>query len=670
MMTALQDRSAEQWPFFGALVLFVITSIFNASDSLQAQPPQLTPPAEPAGAIEALNAFINQRGPYTAQGFPEMSTTDLGEIHRVDRQLSGLRSCSRCPQNAPPSQEVAQTPSSPQPDDSIFPVISGSGDDWYLGDEMTTWRTYDKHSQAYAALQSDLAKVMAKVLKVEENGESQIHRDVRCLACHSSVPVSQLLEGGHAVAFAPSDAYSTLLFPKTGKDAVFASPATGDEIMAISQHLITGVNCEGCHGPSGSDSKSNSRGWGELHYGLENWRAMPSKEKFQHGLYDLRSDVNRTKVCASCHVGDASLGRVVTHDMYAAGHPPLPNFEVSTFANQQPYHWKDLFRKRRGLVRNFAKSVNIDGPLPADDRPIDIASKTTGSLISGMVSMSQLLTLSADIVHASQTTNADGVSINPHLRWPEFANFACFNCHHDLKVESWRSKRIPMLKPGRPNLHEWPYSAVSTTLLTYEKSDEYQKLLTPVLESLNRVPFGETAGFETSSRKLAEWLENEAWNLSQHPLTKADLPVLMMKICELNEKNISDYDSTRQLIWTYSVAYDEYNELDGIRPKPLIHRPDHDGWYSGPLSTLPGRKEIETGLHELDSLIMLDLNEGRYGKQTSISLPGPGPNADPLTVRAYLSDLNKVFPRISNFEADAITRNFELLKVGAEKLQK
>ena len=32
-------------------------------------------------------------------------------------------------------------------------------------------------------------------------------------------------------------------------------------------------------------------------------------------------------MCLSCHLGNAREGRVVTHEMYAAGHPPLPGFE-------------------------------------------------------------------------------------------------------------------------------------------------------------------------------------------------------------------------------------------------------------------------------------------------------------------------------------------------------
>ena len=37
------------------------------------------------------------------------------------------------------------------------------------------------------------------------------------------------------------------------------------------------------------------------------------------------------EVCLSCHVGNAQQGKVVTHEMFAAGHPPISGFEIETF---------------------------------------------------------------------------------------------------------------------------------------------------------------------------------------------------------------------------------------------------------------------------------------------------------------------------------------------------
>ena len=50
---------------------------------------------------------------------------------------------------------------------------------------------------------------------------------------------------------------------------------------------------------------------------------------------------NAHKLCLSCHVGNAAQGKVITHAMYAAGHPPLPAMDIATFALNQPQHWRD-----------------------------------------------------------------------------------------------------------------------------------------------------------------------------------------------------------------------------------------------------------------------------------------------------------------------------------------
>ena len=44
----------------------------------------------------------------------------------------------------------------------------------------------------------------------------------------------------------------------------------------------------------------------------------------------VRDPVRRTELCLSCHLGSTSENKMVTHAMYAAGHPPLPGFEMET----------------------------------------------------------------------------------------------------------------------------------------------------------------------------------------------------------------------------------------------------------------------------------------------------------------------------------------------------
>src|SRR5262249_39586398 len=96
-----------------------------------------------------------------------------------------------------------------------------------------------------------------------------------------------------------------------------------------------GVSCEGCHGPSSK--------WIGPHFAAPTtWRKKTPEQKYAEGMRDLRNPVVRATLCSSCHIGNAEEGKVVTHAMFAAGHPPLTGFEVATFSKNLPQHWYDL----------------------------------------------------------------------------------------------------------------------------------------------------------------------------------------------------------------------------------------------------------------------------------------------------------------------------------------
>ena len=74
----------------------------------------------------------------------------------------------------------------------------------------------------------------------------------------------------------------------------------------------------------------------------------------KYGMTDLWDPARRVEVCGSCHVGSRAENKVVTHLMYAAGHPPLPSFEVGAFCDMMPRHWQLLAEKNaeaRQLLR-------------------------------------------------------------------------------------------------------------------------------------------------------------------------------------------------------------------------------------------------------------------------------------------------------------------------------
>jgi hypothetical protein len=166
-----------------------------------------------------------------------------------------------------------------------------------------------------------------------------------------------------------------------------------------------GVSCEACHGPASQ--------WKDAHE-AKNSHANSVKNQ---GMTDTRDPAVRSTLCLSCHLGNSE--RVVDHELIAAGHPDLA-FELDSFAFAQPSH----HRPREPKVRVQSWAVGQTNALAESMR-----------LLSG---------------HAEKG-------------WPEFSDLECYQCHHDLRKDSWRiSLGYPGRKPGslRVNLARYEVARV------------------------------------------------------------------------------------------------------------------------------------------------------------------------------------------------------------------
>ena len=159
--------------------------------------------------------------------------------------------------------------------------------------------------------------------------------------------------------------------------------------------LSDGVACEACHGPA-SD-------WIGTHI-----QPNSHAESVRRGMTDTKNLEIRAKLCLSCHLGAGD--RAVDHELIAAGHPDLA-FELDTFTFAQPSHHRE--------------------PKPTQDNSVPgVRSWAVGqstALAEGM----RLLA-----AHAGKS-------------WPEFSDLECYQCHHDVRADSWRIQRgYGSRKPG------------------------------------------------------------------------------------------------------------------------------------------------------------------------------------------------------------------------------
>ena len=172
---------------------------------------------------------------------------------------------------------------------------------------------------------------------------------------------------------------------------------------------------------------------------------MPPGEKSdKYHQVDLRDPYTRAEKCASCHVGNKAEGKFVTHEMYAAGHPPLPPFEVVTFAHDAPRHYH-THRENKALAAMPAEAAwkNFHFRTPADKEHPDGACPEARAFALGAVAG----------FDATMKLLADDAADTPKDQLLDFAHFDCYACHHDLKVPSWRQNaRLP--RGPRPANHE------------------------------------------------------------------------------------------------------------------------------------------------------------------------------------------------------------------------
>ena len=491
-----------------------------------------------------------------------------------------------------------------QPGDDDLPLPSPSGD-WILDNEVRTWAGKDKHHQAYAVLFNRRSIEIGRLMKI-----SAVHRDRRCLSCHTGYPRALM-------------------------------PAVDGQLVAESWHKNTdvsfGITCEGCHGPGGdlATAGENRDGWFRLHLPPRNlkrpWRFMDPKVKFeQHGYVDVRTPSSKARLCGSCHIGDVAQGRVVTHEMYAAGHPPLPGFEVATFAAQMPVHWRAVHSKtdsQPAKSRSEFLARTNDPFFKGDRYRLDALHATQAMLVGSLVSLAQSLEVTAALSGPGGGAGAGAVS------WPELAQFECYACHHDLRVPAWRQQRVnPAGVPGRPVLREWTTILAGVALEQDKQRAGFDIQWRKVQGVLAATPFGRKSELSEIASTTADWLMVRAQQLERTPLSRKQGRGVLLALAKAGSAGGFDYESSRQLVWACEVVYGELGRGDAKELKSLRE--------AGHVLVFPQRPAAGVGA---------GLFEPKRGPSKIVEI-----------------DLAKLLPPIGNYDPGEVTRAFAAVRRAVE----
>jgi hypothetical protein len=434
--------------------------------------------------------------------------------------------------------------------------------------EALLWEKHDKHADAYNVLNTEApppkagkdkaerARRMEKILQASKGDKNyKVTNDPACLACHSVViEDKKLLEASAGAQFKKEE----------------------------------GVNCVVCHGAS--------EDWVAAHGLLitaRSWRPLTRAEKEKHGgMRDLWGPVKRAELCTSCHVGslehDPKKGvhrKFVTHEMYAAGHPPLPGFEAAMFSEEMPRHWEYLREKSKAVRKELG---HVEGE----------QEQTRLLLVGSAVALRESMRLLVKQAQQCQKAEDDDGKVL------DLANFDCYACHHDLKPAAWRPKRGYPGKPGRVPMREWPTELIKLGVVQAAGAGDAKKTLDELAAAKKKLsdafvvrPYGDPAKVEKAATELAKWADALAKKLNK-PVLPKDVKGLLGQMPTLYGKAALDYDSARQVGWAFDVLY---NELHGYPYK-------RDGV---PESKDTGDAKVRKAQEELSKYLRLRLPQGR-----------------------------------------------------------
>ncbi len=424
---------------------------------------------------------------------------------------AGVASCVACHNST--VADAASHPFATRYDSHEFILLS----------EGRTWPREDPHSAAYRGMTNELGR---KMLSRLPQGHDAVWVAAHCATCH---------------------AVDTL----AGDDA---TPPVHDHVTRFDTK--DGVSCTACHG--------TAKAWQTQHYeertdaaGVKSlpWRKLDPAAKAKAGLRDLRDPAVKARLCATCHVGSDELGRVVTHDLYAAGHPPLPPFELATYLEGEPRHWAPTAK-----LPHFDKLAEDPGKLwrryhshPAGDEV-----PAGRELAAGAVAA---LRAEATMLQTGTDSTRDGL---------DFARFDCSACHHDLKTPSDRQARGPKHgAPGRPTLRPSiaalagvvaAHAAASPDATLKASAAEFATKWDALSAAAVERPFGNADAVRIAAADLVRWCDAFLDVQSRHPAalySEAQVAALRQRLGDaaLGEAN-RDPEAALVLTWGYVALSD------------------------------------------------------------------------------------------------------------------
>ena len=417
-------------------------------------------------------------------------------------------------------------------------------------EENNVWDEHDLHKQALWNLVTDasvkdypgtkanpIANRMEANLGREKKGY-KTSTDARCLACHTSSK-----------------------HPITKKSLELPIEETFE--------FNEGVGCEMCHGHA-----SKYRVEHALDVGVKGkpapgeptrdvpWRTKEPGKKFDDfGLVNLRDPAVAAAKCASCHVGNKEEGRFVTHEMYAAGHPPLPPLDLMAYSREQPRHWgaPSQMPYLVAFAKKDAKKAydlfHYKGAVESE-----VARRLVESTIGTVKATAALMDQLAKVPGAKD----DGL---------DFAAFDCYSCHHDLKFPSDRQARGYEGPPGRPQFRTAHFDLASVLVGDDTLAKQLDEARRALAFSFGNRTYGNPDGISAAMVKVNDWCKVAEAKVAAAEFKPMAVAAMLGRIHEAAAREtrpVGDPELAQLYLWAATTLSLEYADAkDGMLPAEI-----------------------------------------------------------------------------------------------------
>ena len=311
-----------------------------------------------------------------------------------------------------------------------------------------------------------------------------------------------------------------------------ARPKAGDLSKA-------GIDCLYCH-------EEGDRRWVGDHPDATQWRLLTPEKKRDAGMRDMVNMTNQAQLCFDCHIGNRKNDQFVSHEMYAAGHPPLPSIELHRFCEKMPQHW----RTPAELYESLSDFDDRDEYFTTNYR--DAAPAGTAGEIYWNTRKMLIGSLSARI--AQLELYIDTHNMLQHTPWGDYSLYDCSACHHELRTESQRQQRGFPGAPGRPRPSEWPDAVVQAAcgLLGEANTQQWTKLERDFDQAFSRTPFGNPSDVNGAAIALSEFLKSQLKRVERRPIAEREARTMLQCLASLandSRQPLLTYDAVRQTVW-------------------------------------------------------------------------------------------------------------------------